>query len=160
MFLSWCFWDWDEYVRFCHSKGQSSRLRWKQHFDGIQHLTSRIVLEFLVVQHCVIWCTPLHPQSAWTSDKQSSNLWGESVGLIKVNKLDVICASVVICCVVLQIVFVGMLIGSNVWGAFSDKYGRRPVSESVISAGTVVNLKMNLCCVLNIINCVFVDVCK
>ena len=71
-----------------------------------------------------------------------------------------ICASVVICCVVLQIVFVGMLIGSNVWGAFSDKYGRRPVSESVISAGTVVNLKMNLCCVLNIINCVFVDVCK
>jgi len=30
-----------------------------------------------------------------------------------------------------QIVFVGMLVGSNVWGFFSDRYGRRPVSESV-----------------------------
>jgi len=65
-----------------------------------------------------------------------------------------ICACVVICCAVLQIVFVGMLIGSNVWGAFSDKYGRRPVSEAVSSAVTGVNLKMNLCCVLNITVCV------
>jgi len=32
-------------------------------------------------------------------------------------------------CILLQIVFVGMLIGSNVWGSFSDKHGRRLVSE-------------------------------
>ena len=42
-------------------------------------------------------------------------------------------------CIVLQIVFVGMLIGSNVWGSFSDKYGRRPVSE-YINTGAILEI--------------------
>jgi len=53
-------------------------------------------------------------------------------------KMSYVCDSMIsLCClqlfehIVMQIVFVGMLIGSNLWGSFSDKYGRRPVSESI-----------------------------
>jgi len=45
------------------------------------------------------------------------------------------------CCISLQIVFIGMLLGSNVWGYFSDRYGRRPVSEVLSSSINVWFLK-------------------